>query len=112
MHEVSGITGTGPIFRAIMDSARAHYADAEPLVSIGVQDKQQAHDSDDLRQVDVCPLSGQLRSPECPQDIQEMIPANVTLPTCEWHRKWLTPPLPHHGTNPSAQSPLGAPECL
>jgi penicillin-binding protein 1C len=88
MREVSGITGAGPIFRAIMDAARAHYADSEPLVSIGVQDKQQAHGADGLRQLDVCPLSGQLRGPNCPQGIQEMIPANVTLPTCEWHRKW------------------------
>jgi len=88
MHEVSGITGAGPIFRAIMDAARAHYADSESLVSIGVQDKQQAHGSGGLRQVNVCPLSGQLRGPDCAQGIQEMIPANVTLPTCEWHRKW------------------------
>jgi penicillin-binding protein 1C len=93
MREVSGITGAGPVFRAIMETALARYVDTEPLValralpeSIGVQDQRGTREQG-LRRVEVCPLSGQLRGALCPHGVEELVPQNVVLPNCTWHRK-------------------------
>jgi penicillin-binding protein 1C len=96
MREVSGITGAGPIFRAIMEAVLARYVDAEPLTLLrtapsiafmGVQDPEQAPGLGYLQRVEICPLSGQLRNASCPHGLQEYVPKDITLPTCTWHRK-------------------------
>ena len=92
MREVSGITGAGPIFHAIMEAVFAQHADATMLASMGVQDNNRIDNPDDIQHVEICPLSGQARGPDCPQSIWEYVPSKVTLPECRWHRKL---PLDH-----------------
>jgi penicillin-binding protein 1C len=87
MREVSGITGAGPIFHAIMEAVFAQHPDASMLASMGVQDNNGIDKPDDIQHVEICPLSGQARGPDCPQSIWEYVPSKVTLPQCRWHRK-------------------------
>lgn len=106
MRQVSGITGAGPIFRAIMNVALERYPNPTPpdtavspgsnlpgvwvghesTGSLTLRDEGQELGSDRLRRVEICPLSGQQRGAYCPQAIEEFVPGDVLLPTCEWHQ--------------------------
>lgn len=76
MREVSGITGAGPIFHAVMDAAmRARHA--EPLGFV----------ASELVSVSVCALSGARVSHACPHAVHERMTRDAAdaLPTCDWH---------------------------
>jgi penicillin-binding protein 1C len=105
MREVSGITGAGPVFRAIMASALTRYPDTEPLVPIEPQLSEPsavwsafpaaAHPHDDqelpatsgIRRLEICPFSGQRRGAQCPHGLEELVPSSAVLRDCEWHRR-------------------------
>ena len=71
MTHVSGITGAGPLFHAIMESAmRGRPREPLPVArSRGVDDG--------LERIDVCALSGELAGPDCPHRIAEWLPAGA-----------------------------------
>lgn len=75
MVEVSGITGAGPIFRALMLRAMKG-VDPKPL-----------YDPEGLEHARICPLSGELAGPDCPSAIEEVF-AEGTVPTktCGMHK--------------------------
>ncbi len=77
MDNVSGITGAGPIFRSVMESAMRGHADS----ALG----DVAHD-DDLVLVDVCPLSGGTPTAACTHRISEWMPrTHAPLEACTMH---------------------------
>ena len=76
MDGVSGISGAGPIFRSVMQSAMRGRVSA-PLGAGG---------DPELVAVDVCPLSGAAPSAACTQRITEFLPLNShKLKTCTMH---------------------------
>ncbi|MEO7111489.1 MAG: penicillin-binding protein 1C [Polyangiaceae bacterium] len=77
MDGVSGITGAGPIFRSVMQSAMQSRASA-PLGADAT--------NVDLIRVDICPLSGKATTAACTQRISEWIPrAHASLDACDMH---------------------------
>ncbi len=73
MSGVSGITGAGPLFREVMLAASRvfpgeRFARPEGLVDI-----------------EVCPLSGQRPTPDCPHKRSEIVPRGLTLDMCTMH---------------------------
>lgn len=76
MREVSGITGAGPIFHAVMESAM-RTRKAQPLGAL----------QGDLVKVAVCALSGARTSHACPHAVHELMTRDAAeaLPTCDWH---------------------------
>jgi penicillin-binding protein 1C len=79
MRGTSGITGAGPLFRAVMLAAMASRRSpaADALTAHG----------DDLVRVDVCPLSGRKAGPACHHRIEERMPRAraAALDTCTMH---------------------------
>lgn len=75
MVEVSGITGAGPIFHALMRKAMAG---VHPLP---------LYDPAGLEHARICPLSGELAGPDCPTAMDEVF-AKGTAPkeTCGMHK--------------------------
>ncbi len=75
MEGVSGITGAGPIFRAVMQAAMK----GKVAAPVG------AHD-DALVRVEVCPLSGLAPGPACTHRIFDWMPKNhAPLDECNMH---------------------------
>jgi penicillin-binding protein 1C len=66
MTNVSGITGAGPLFHAIMEAAMS----GRPRERLPVAD-----DRDGLERVEVCALSGERAGPDCPHRVAEWLPA-------------------------------------
>ena len=87
MRGVSGITGAGPTFRAIMQAALVQYPETVPLASMGVQDQHNNQTSTGLTWVAICPLSGAARGPDCPLRVLEYVPEGTVLPECRWHQR-------------------------
>jgi penicillin-binding protein 1C len=84
MEGVSGITGAGPIFHAVMEAAmRPHAADpeADPWSVLGGD----AHPG--LHRVAVCALSGGRASANCPHAIHEWVAADALLESCSLHER-------------------------
>jgi penicillin-binding protein 1C len=81
MTNVSGITGAGPLFHALMDAAMRDRPRA-PL-PIGSADRE------GLERVEVCALSGELAGPSCPHRIAEWRPieAATGAPECTMHER-------------------------
>jgi penicillin-binding protein 1C len=82
MQDVSGITGAGPIFRAVMEAAmrRVSSTKAEPA-PIGVTEASSA-----FVRVEICPLSGHARTEACPHGVYEWLPRERSLPeACTMH---------------------------
>lgn len=87
MEAVSGVTGAGPLFHAAMEAAQALYPGAsraplrEQLAFPGEPSPVEA--------VEVCPLSGERRGPDCPHGQAELLPvsggAAARLATCDMH---------------------------
>lgn len=76
MREVSGITGAGPIFHAVMDAAM-RTRKSGPL----------GFAKEGMVEVSVCALSGARASHACPHAVHEwMTPESAeALSTCDWH---------------------------
>ncbi len=83
MTNVSGITGAGPLFHALMDAAMRGRA-REPL-PIG------SGEHEGLERVEVCALSGELAGPDCPHRLAEWRPAasasEGTAKACTMHAR-------------------------
>ena len=78
MGGVSGVTGAGPLFRAVMIAAMRGRS-AAPLRLAA---------SADLVQVEVCPLSGARPGPACPHAVREWLPrSRADLDRCTMHEK-------------------------
>jgi len=76
MHNVSGITGAGPLFKDIM------------LLVSGRSKNHEFREPKNLVHASICPLSGKLPSPQCPGTIDEIfIPGTEPRTAC---------PLPHN----------------
>ncbi len=77
MDGVSGITGAGPIFRSVMQSAMRSRT-ARPLGAIA--------SAEDLVRTEVCPLSGETPTDACSHRIFEWIPRmHAPLAACRMH---------------------------
>jgi penicillin-binding protein 1C len=76
MKKVSGVTGAGPLWRAVMELVHRHRLPGPFMPPPGTVTAY------------ICPLSGQLAGPDCPQVVPEYFPADQ-LPheTCTLHRK-------------------------
>ncbi|MBL9038723.1 MAG: penicillin-binding protein 1C, partial [Archangium sp.] len=76
MVQVSGITGAGPLFNAVMERAMRGLRPS-PLV-----------DMRGLEQVHICPLSGELAGPQCPAAMNEVfLPGTAPTSSCAVHRE-------------------------
>lgn len=72
MQGISGVTGAGPLFHAVMLSASSR--DPAPLARTS------------LESVEVCALSGALPSPACPHRVREVFaPGTAPSQSCEMH---------------------------
>jgi penicillin-binding protein 1C len=97
MHNVSGVTGCGPLFRDIMlvlenGQAAADFLEVEGLI-----------------RVDICPLSGQLASENCPGSMKEIFIAGTEPQNfCSLHQQANRPASPqvHIGSIGSSSNPL------
>jgi penicillin-binding protein 1C len=75
MGKISGVTGAGPILRAIVDE-----------LSSGRQERWTRPAQ--LVSAKICPLSGKLPSPSCPGSITEhFLPGTAPTGECSWHRE-------------------------
>ncbi|NOU32042.1 MAG: penicillin-binding protein 1C [Polyangiaceae bacterium] len=75
MEGVSGISGAGPLFRAIMTAAMRGRSPA-PLV---------AHDEEAMTKVRVCALSGDRAGTSCGHVLEEWVPKGHDLHACTMH---------------------------
>jgi len=84
MHNVSGITGCGPLYRDIMFLLHKKRSSGEFLMPEGIV------------AADICPVSGQIATPECPGSIREIF-MGKKLPekSCETHGR-----MSHDHQNP------------
>ncbi|MCA9522375.1 MAG: penicillin-binding protein 1C [Myxococcales bacterium] len=76
MHNVSGVTGAGPIFRRVMRAA--------------MKDRPQQRFETEKKMVTtvICPLSGKLPGKHCPHRMEEhFIPGTEPRETCNFHRE-------------------------
>ena len=78
MGQVSGITGAGPLFHAVMDAAMRRHGD-------GAARPRDAHEG--LRRVDVCVLSGGLATADCPHKIHEFVAPGAAMEPCTMHER-------------------------
>lgn len=92
MVNVSGISGAGPIFQAVMEAAHDRYHRA--LGPAGAQHRRLALDREEaerlgLARATVCALSGEIASASCPHRIHEWLPAGAEdhEPTCSVHER-------------------------
>jgi penicillin-binding protein 1C len=86
MHEVTGAGGAGPLFADVMRRAMEEISTRGPLL-----------DADALAVVPVCPLSGHLASPACPDAVaRRFAPAHAPGVLCSVHRHVRSVP-PHDG---------------
>ncbi len=79
MTNVSGITGAGPLFHALMEAAMRGRA-REPL-PIG------AADHEGLERVEVCALSGELAASACPHRLAEWRAVGAERSVCTMHAR-------------------------
>jgi penicillin-binding protein 1C len=79
MGNMSGITGAGPIFHAVMDAAMRGRAIGADATSLSVAGRPGLH------RVEICPLSGGLATPDCPHKIQEWVDEPGLLEACNMH---------------------------
>lgn len=83
MENVSGISGAGPIFHAVMDAAMRRRATAPQAdgSSLRVEGREGVH------RVEICPLSGGLATPDCPHKIREWVEEHAMLEPCNLHER-------------------------
>jgi penicillin-binding protein 1C len=87
MHEVSGITGAGPIFRAVMDAAMRYTEAHAPADSRGLSPPGNGAADDGLEVVEVCALSGEAPTRACPHVLREKVPHGTHLERCTMHER-------------------------
>lgn len=75
MSGVSGISGAGPLFREVMLAASRVFPGDAFVVPEGLVD------------VEICTLSGQKPSPDCPHKRTEIVPRGRVLDTCAMHER-------------------------
>jgi penicillin-binding protein 1C len=80
MGHVSGITGAGPIFHAVMEAAMRRQARDDMDSSRA----DRMHEG--LRRVEVCALSGGLATADCPHKIDEWVAPDAMMEGCTMHR--------------------------
>lgn len=86
MLNVGGAAGAAPIFHAILQAASAaRLPGSLPLSDARPEQAQMLG----LERVEVCPLSGMLRSDSCPHGLFEWVPKQDKPLTCDWHQSVL-----------------------
>ena len=85
MADVSGITGAGPIFRAVMEAAVHAHSQAR-AGSLAIKDDAERLG---LRRTEICALSGEIATTVCPHRIREWLPSASAdhAPTCTTHER-------------------------
>jgi penicillin-binding protein 1C len=85
MTNVSGITGAGPLFHALMDAAMQGRP-REPLALTAARDEAPV---EGLERVEVCALSGERAGPDCPHRVLEWRLARNAggAPSCSMHER-------------------------
>ena len=95
MTNVSGISGAGPLFHAVMDAAMLGRS-REPLTVAWTRSRPasglagvEVPATNDVERVEVCALSGDLAGPACPHRIAEWRPAASVdgAPVCAMHER-------------------------
>jgi len=84
MESVSGISGAGPIFHAVMAAAMRRRA-TEPEMAAQSSLDADAHPGQ--RRVAVCALSGGLASADCPHAIHEWVATDALMESCSLHER-------------------------
>jgi penicillin-binding protein 1C len=84
MAEVSGITGAGPIFRAVMEAAATSHGRRSGSLSLAVDAERLG-----LRRTAVCAVSGDVPTAACPHTVYEWLPEDEAhhAPPCSVHEK-------------------------
>lgn len=75
MHDVSGIAGAGPLFRAAMLAA-SRYAEPSRFAP-----------PKDAVEIEICPLSGKRAGPDCPHRVTEIVPSKARIDRCDMHER-------------------------
>jgi penicillin-binding protein 1C len=84
MEGVSGISGAGPIFHAVMEAAmRRRGSELEPNAQSALGGDTHAG----LRRVAVCALSGGLAGTDCPHSIHEWVATDALVESCTLHER-------------------------
>ncbi len=82
MQDVSGITGAGPIFAAVLEAAMR----SRPKTSLMLSSRDSA--ADGFARVEICPLSGAAATSACPHHVTEWLPRGAApLPPCSMHER-------------------------
>jgi len=89
MENVSGISGAGPIFHAVMEAAmRQREPERETLAaSVFGGDTHPGNVQAGLRRVAVCALSGGLATADCPHAIHEWVANDALMESCPFHER-------------------------
>jgi penicillin-binding protein 1C len=82
MTNVSGITGAGPLFHAILEAAMQRRPRGR--LPIGAEVPGEAAG---LERVQICPLSGDLAGDDCPHHVSEWRPRGADGVVCSMHRR-------------------------
>lgn len=77
----SGVTGAGPIFHDVMLAAVEHVRGSLPLFDMTPIVEPPA----DLREVELCTLSGMTAGAACPARTRERLPVDAQAHQCSWH---------------------------
>jgi penicillin-binding protein 1C len=86
MQQVSGITGAGPVFRAVIQAVTASRASSVLPLSKW-EEPAVLRERFGLKRVEICPISGGLRGEHCPHGVTEYVPYAADWPACSWHRE-------------------------
>lgn len=78
MENVSGISGAGPIFQAVMTAAERRHGSASEA-------RTDSHQG--LRRVEICALSGGIATADCPHKIHEWVAPDALLSSCDMHER-------------------------
>lgn len=82
MSNVSGITGAGPLFHAIMEAGMARRARGRLPIT-----REHGAEPEGLVRVQVCPLSGELAGEDCPHHVSEWRPRGADGVVCSMHQR-------------------------
>jgi penicillin-binding protein 1C len=86
MTNVSGVSGAGPLFHAILEASVQSRARRGEESSTRLPIDARSHEG--LERVAVCPLSGEPAGPDCPQRVSEWRPRGTTdSETCSVHQR-------------------------
>lgn len=81
MYNVSGVSGAGPIFHAVMDMLHHRRLGGLPYGERSLEPAPQG-----MVKVRICPLSGMMPSGDCPNSVEEwFLPENEPHIACDWH---------------------------